>query len=136
MLEQLIRTRTDNFYVQMIRYSVSGGLAFMVDVALLVMLTEMAGLNYLLSAVIGFIAGLITVYYLSSKWVFSTRAYASRKKEFLVFSLIGFVGLGFNELFLWIFTEYGHFFYLISKVFATVLVYLWNFLARKYIVYN
>ena len=136
MINNLIRTRTDNIFVQMLRYSLSGGVAFIVDATILVLLTEFAGFNYLVSAIFGFIAGLTTVYFLSSYWVFSSRAFESRKKEFLVFALIGIVGLGFNELFIWIFTEYAHFFYMISKIFATILVYLWNFLARKYIVFS
>ncbi|MFQ6003571.1 MAG: GtrA family protein, partial [Candidatus Zixiibacteriota bacterium] len=59
-----------------------------------------------------------------------------RWAELFIFSLIGIVGLGFNELFIWFFTEKVHLYYLLSKIVSTFFVYLWNFFARKYILFR
>jgi len=136
MIKQLIFSKSDNFFLQMVRYSFAGGVAFILDFSLLVVLTEWAGINYLVSAVIGFTVGIITVFIISTYWVFPVRTYASRKKEFFIFAIIGIIGLGFNELFIWFFTEVTNYYYLVSKLIATAMVYLWNFLARKYFLYN
>jgi putative flippase GtrA len=57
----------------------------------------------------------------------------NRLLEFLLFTLIGFVGLGLNELFLWILTDLLLIYYLLSKIITAIIVYLWNFFARKII---
>jgi putative flippase GtrA len=48
----------------------------------------------------------------------------------------GVVGLGFNDLFMWIFTDRCGIYYLLSKVITTAIVYFWNFFARKYILFK
>jgi putative flippase GtrA len=56
--------------------------------------------------------------------------------EFLLFLVIGLIGLGLNELFLWMLTDLAHVYYLISKILTAVVVYLWNFFARKILLFN
>jgi len=58
--------------------------------------------------------------------------------EFLSYALIGVIGLGFDTLFVWLFTDILLFYYMLSKIIATILVFIWNFTARKlmYIVIN
>jgi len=41
------------------------------------------------------------------------------------------VGLLFTEALLYIFTEWVHIHYMISKIIATIIVFFWNFFARK-----
>ena len=101
------------------------------DFGSLYILTDIVKIHYLISAAIAFTLGLITNYSLSVVWVFSKRTLANKRLEFIVFSIIGLVGLGLNEIIIWFFTEWVHFHYLISKVFSTVVVFFWNFFARK-----
>jgi putative flippase GtrA len=136
MIKKLIKNKTDNTLIQLFRYTFVGGIAFGVDFSLLFLLTEFAGIHYLLSAAISFSVGLVTNYILSIIWVFKTRNISNRYLEFIIFGIIGIVGLGMNELIIWSFTEYLHFYYLVSKIVSTLVVYLWNFFARKYILYN
>jgi len=117
--------------IQLLRYTAVGGVAFAVDFGSLFLLTEFGGLHYLLSAVFAFGLGLLTNYLLSVAWVFNRRTLSSRGMEFLVFGLIGVLGLGLNEVVLWVLTEGAGFHYLLSKAGAAVVVFLWNFFARK-----
>ncbi len=128
--------KTDNTFFQLFRYSLVGGLAFMADVTTLVFLTEFHGVNYLFSAGVGFLVGLLINYVLSVTWVFSESSYDSKILEFIFFLSIGLIGLVFNELFIWIFTEKVKTHYLASKIVTTALVYFWNFFARKYLVFK
>lgn len=128
--------KTESTLIQLFRYTFVGGLAFIVDFGTLYLLTEFINLHYLISAAAAFILGLLTNYFLSVKWVFSNRTIDSRGIEFLLFAVIGLIGLGLNELFLWIFTDLFSIYYLFSKIITAVFVYFWNFLARKYVLFN
>ena len=136
LVHVVLKEPTDNGWIQLFRYTFVGGVAFLADFGLLAGLTELAGLNYLLSAALSFIVGLTVNYLLSVQWVFASRKLADRRAEFLLFALIGVVGLGLNELFLWLFTEFVGWYYLVSKIVATVIVFFWNFLARRIILFR
>jgi putative flippase GtrA len=136
VLSKLFTDKTDSLLIQLFRYTFVGGIAFLVDFGSLFALTEFCGVHYLISAAIAFILGLVTNYLLSIIWVFSRRILKSRWLELYIFALIGVVGLGFNELFIWFFTERINLHYLLSKIVSTVFVYLWNFFARKYILFR
>ncbi len=133
---RIFREKTDNTLFQLIRYTFVGGFAFIVDFGTLFLLTEYLNLHYLVSAAIAFILGLVTNYFLSIGWVFTRHTVSDKRIEFIVFALIGLVGLGLNELFLWLFTDLAGMYYLISKILTAVLVYLWNFFVRKLILFN
>ena len=133
---KIFKGKTNNTFLQLIRYTFVGGGAFLVDFSLLYLLTDKVELNYLLSATIAFIVGLLVNYFLSIYWVFTNSITSNKLLEFLIFALIGGVGLLFTDLFMWIFTSIIGIYYLLSKIVTTIVVYLWNFFARKYIIFN
>lgn len=136
MLNCLRKRQSDRLLDQFIRYGFVGGIAFAVDFGLLYVLTDILQLHYLLSAALSFTAGLTVNYILSTLWVFTRHQVSSKKTELLIFIAIGVIGLGFNEALMWLLTDWWETYYLISKIVSTVLVYLWNFSARKYILYR
>ena len=132
----LFTEKTESTVVQLFRYTFVGGLAFIVDFGSLFILTEYLNLFYLISAGIAFILGLITNYALSVNWVFSNRTLDSKGMEFFLFTVIGLIGLGLNELLLWTLTDLLSIYYLFSKIITAIIIYLWNFFARKYLLFN
>ncbi len=136
LMKKLFKDDTEKTLIQLFRYIFVGGAAFLVDIGSLYILTSFVGIYYLISAAIAFILGLIANYILSIGWVFNNRTLNSAKLEFGVFALIGVVGLGFNEVLIWFFTEDIHIFYLISKVMAAILILFWNFFARKFTLFK
>jgi GtrA-like protein len=58
---------------ELVRYTVAGGLASLVDMGLLVVLTRGLGVYYLHAAIIAFSVGLLTSYGLSVAWMFEAR---------------------------------------------------------------
>lgn len=132
MASQIETQRSDATLMQLCRYTLVGAIAFVFDYSALFVFTHYLGVHYLISAGIGFCIGLCVNYVLSIRWVFSRRSIRSKNLELFIFSLIGIAGLGLNELFIWFFTEIVRFHYLVSKMISTVVVYLWNFFARKY----
>lgn len=135
-LKKIFLEETDNWFIQLFRYLFVGGAAFLVDYGLLVLLTEVCGLHYLVSATISFIAGLIVNYLLSTSWIFRKSKMENKWAEFIIFSIIGVVGLLLNNLLLYLFTDLAHIHYMISKLITTAIVMLWNFGARKIILFN
>jgi putative flippase GtrA len=136
MLNRVLVAQTDSLWIQLARYTLVGGVAFLVDFGCLAALTEFGHVHYLLSAAFAFVAGLTVNYFLSVAWVFRKRSIASRSCEILVFTAIGLVGLGLNEGSMWLLTSFAGVYYLASKIGSTVMVYLWNFLARRYVLFN
>lgn len=118
------------------RYFAASLVALALDTGTLAFLTSVLSVPYLVSAPIGFMLGLIVVYVLSIYWVFERRDVRSFAAEFGVFLLIGIVGLGVNEGVLYVLTGLFGVFYLVSKVASVVVVFAWNFVARKYLLFR
>ncbi len=136
LCQKLLKNQTDETRIQLFRYLFVGGMAFIVDFLSLFILTDFFGVYYLISAAIAFILGLIANYFLSISWVFNKRTLKNRHFEFGVFAVIGIIGLGFNEVFIWFFTQELQIYYLISKIFAAIIILFWNFFARKYVLFK
>ena len=136
MAERLFRNPTSNISIQVFRYVIAGSLAYMVDYGLLIIFTEFFQLYYLTSSAIAFLLGSMTSYVLNVNWVFDKRTFKNRQLEILIFILIGIVGLVLNQYCLWFFTEGLNLHYLHSKIIATIVVFVLNFFARKYILFR
>lgn len=122
--------------VEFIRYTVAGCVALGVDVLVLLAGTEWLGLHYLVSAAAGFSAGVTASYAASIHWVFEKRNVANRTIEFQMFVLVGVVGLALTQVLMWSLTELAGWHYSNSKLLAAAVVYLWNFSARKLLLFR
>ena len=137
MIRKLFRENTDNIWVQLMRYGISGLGATFVDFTVLTVLTETFGERLLLVwTAIAFISGLAVTYFLSTNWVFDARRFKSKTAEVSIFVIIGVVGLGLTELLMWICATKLDFHYLISKLISGTTVFLWNFTAKKLILFR
>ena len=113
------------------RYFLVGGFAFVCDTFTLFSLTHYLNVNYLVSGAVGFVVGTVVNYVLSRIWVFQKRTLQNTTAEMTIFTLIGIVGLGLNELILWFFQSKVGVYYLYAKGVSGVTVFMWNFGARK-----
>ena len=133
---------TENTLIQFFRYCFVGGLATVVDWGVSLLLFHLVfGEKYAVAAnVISFVCGLIVNYLISTFWVFRTSRVKSRLAEFLGFAAIGAVGLlitwGITELFtLWL-ADKTSAYQIIAKVVSTAVAFLWNFFARKFLLFR
>lgn len=120
---------------QLFRYIVSGGFAMVVDMSLLWFLTEVCEFYYVVSTSIAYCVGLIITYLLSIYWIFDKRTTKKWVIELLIFALIGIAGLFLTSLLVWLFTDYLHIYYMVSKIITTLLVFMWNYLLKKIILF-
>ncbi|NCB91599.1 MAG: GtrA family protein [Clostridia bacterium] len=120
-------------FQQIIRFGMVGFLCFFIDYGLMLALTELMGINYLISSAISFTVSVVVNYLLSMKFVFDAKERDSRVKEFVVFVFLSLIGLGINQLVMWVCVEKIGIIYQISKIGATAIVMVYNFISRKLI---
>ena len=92
-------------------------------------------LHYLIANIFAFLVGLGINYFLSIRWVFKKRKQAKQSKEFILFALIGCAGLLINELVLWFGADVLMMSLMVSKLIATIVVFVWNFAIRKIVLF-
>lgn len=116
---------------QMIKFGFVGVLCFFIDYGIMVFLTEVFKINYLISSGISFTVSVIVNYILSVTFVFETDKKKNKIIQFIVFIFLSVIGLGINELCMWFAVEIVDIHYMISKIGATAVVMVYNFVSRK-----
>lgn len=116
---------------QIMKFGVVGVIAFVIAFGVMVFLTEVFGIDPVISATVSFIISVIFNYAASMRYVFSHREGMSRTREFVIFVVLSAIGLGINDLLIWAGTDLASFDYRLVKIFATAVVMVWNFVTRK-----
>lgn len=126
-----ISEKTEKLLLQIFKFVIVGGTAFVIDYVTLVICKEVFHLNTLLSAAIGFVVSTVVNYILSIKWVFDVSGKHSGKRNFIVFIIFSLMGLGLTELIMWFGEDILKISYLIVKIAAAIIVMIFNFVTRK-----
>lgn len=135
--KELFLSPTENSLLQFCRYALVGVISTIVDWGILSLFTDVVHFHYLLAAPIAYLTGIIVNYYCSRLFVFSgsTSRFDSRR-ELLGYILIGVIGLALTELILFLLVNLCAIKVLVAKAISTALVLLWNFFARKKLLYR
>lgn len=116
---------------QIMKFGVVGVIATVIDFGVMIFLTEVFGINPVVSATVSFTVSVIFNYLASMRYVFSHREGMSRQGEFVIFIVLSVIGLVINDALMWVGTEMTPVDYRIVKVLATAVVMVWNFVSRK-----
>jgi len=146
LIEKLILKSSDDIKIQILRYLIAGGIAFVVDNGVYNFLVIILNFNHILSNVISFIFGLFTNYFISRQWVFNKKNH-NLLKDFALFSIIGVIGLLLSSLIIFLLIDcrilIKLFAYLnedaakaAAKLISSVIVLFWNFIGRKIFVFK
>ena len=128
-----------NIVGQFLRYFVTGGLAFIVDFGVFSLALYYFEIHYLISNLIGLMAGNVVNYLLSLGWVFSTEKRKMEKHRLLeitIFVTISLVGMGLNEFLMFAMVGLAELNEMFSKIVSAGVVLVYNFLARKFILFK
>ena len=117
-------------FKQLFRFGIVGFTAFLIDAGLLYVLTEYLHIYYLISSVTSFIVSLIYNYILSIFWVFDVKK-KQTYKEVLLFTILSVIGLGVNQLVMYIGVDLLNVYYMLCKIISTIIVMVYNFVTRK-----
>jgi putative flippase GtrA len=117
------------------RYFVSGGTSALVDWSLFWLFLNYTGIYYLVAALLSFCTSFVVNYVLSRYWVFGPGKRAIAHEATLVL-FVSVIGLGLHMAVLWTLVESVDFAEMPAKIFATGVVFFWNFTARQYWVFS
>lgn len=129
-MNNLVMCFNKKLFKQIYRFLIIGIIAFIIDYLVLIFSKEVINLNIYLSTFIAFVVSVIFNYILSVKWVFNVKTKKS-KKNFIFFIFFSIIGLIITEVIMFIGVTLIEFYYLIVKLFATVIVMVYNFITRK-----
>ena len=133
---------------EMIRFALTGGICFLVELAVLILLKSGLGIDTLIATPVAFLVSVALNYLLCVAWVFrgAKNRGTGAKAGFLVTSLIG---LGLNELLMLLFrlvfgedavilTAGGRTvrMYVLNKCLATLIVMVWNYFSKRAVLYR
>ncbi|MBQ2941580.1 MAG: GtrA family protein [Clostridia bacterium] len=116
--------------LQLLKFGIVGVIAAITDVGVLVLLKEIFLIDVLLSSAISFCASVIVNYILSMAFVFRSKN-ENKIKDFFIFFILSAGGLLLNQLILWLGVTFTNIYYLAVKIFAMIIVPVYNFITRK-----
>ena len=140
---------------QMLKFGIVGFVCFSIDyiiglitlnivLAIGVFGADSFSMGSQIGSALGFTVSVIVNYILSFKFVFERKEDMNRKAEFIIFVILSIIGLGLNQLIIWICTVpiYNNvawiqrllgynLAYTAAKVIATAIVMVYNFITRK-----
>ena len=135
-MSALFKEPTSNPWIGLFRYCFAGGLAFLIDFGCYLLLTQL-GMHYLAAALIAFIISFLVNFLISRKLIFSqNKSSQTVAAEIIKVLGIALIGLLLTEFLLFVCIQLLHLGRLISKVIASIIVLIWNYLGRRYFVYR
>ena len=117
--------------VQFAKFGVVGVIAFCIDYGLFLLMTYAFGVNYLVASAISFTISTIFNFMASMRYVFAGKKGQTRTQQFVIFFVLSVIGLGVNQLILWVCVDMLAWFAWIGKLVATAIVMIFNFITRK-----
>ncbi|GHU87083.1 hypothetical protein FACS189476_01820 [Spirochaetia bacterium] len=131
--------------LEFFRYILVGGTAFIVDIGILYLtrifiFAALGTIGILLATAVGFTTGLIYNFILSTIFVFkkiNKKAQLHKIRSFIIFTIIGLIGLGLTEACMYIGIQlFSEKYYLVVKIVTAAFVLIWNYTARKIFIFK
>jgi|GEM_PF-4089452 len=107
-----------------------------IDYSLLFILTHFFGIFYLISSTISYCLGLTLSYFFNRFFNFKKNTYDSFTKQYGLFVFFALMGLFFTNIILYILVHFFSLHYLLAKIFSICLVFFWNYLGSRYVVFR
>ena len=130
MVFSRLRGLQSGFWTKLLRYGFSSGLALLVDIGLMLLLTQWFGIYYLVAAAVGFSTGCLVTWVLSVSYVFNDQSKRAAGQNLLLFILVGVLGLGLNHIILFVGVDLLQIGLLFAKGLSAALVFWFNFFLR------
>ena len=150
-----MKNNKKELFLEILRFLIVGGLSTVVDYAIFYLCNKLIfknadfNVNLFFSTALGFLSGFLVNWFLQ-RFVFKhvTKDDQRNKIVFIKFTIVSLIGLGLTELGMFvasptfdtfnltIFTITFDFWKLFFKVLMTIIVLVWNYLARKFFVFR
>lgn len=121
--------------IKFLKFGVVGTTGLFVDFGITYLCKEKLKWNKFVANSCGFSMAVINNYLLNRFWTFNS-SNTQWQAEFGKFVLFSLVGLGLNNLLLYLFHNKLHIKFYVSKGMATVCVFVWNFLSNYFFTFR
>lgn len=118
-----------------IKYLISGSTGALINLSTLYILTEFAGLHYMMSAVIAFFVSLSVSFNLQKRWTFRNGD-TKVARQVSVYLIITFSNLLLNMLFLYILADIFHVWYMLAQVLIYGFIAVYSFVLYRVVVFK
>jgi putative flippase GtrA len=118
------------------RYGLGSTISYLINLLIIWIMTDMLGVHYLLSSIVGYASIVISSYIFSVTWIFTERKIASKGKEFVAFTLITVFAILMNLISMWFFTDYLGWYYIISNITTNFLATIWGYVPKKIFLFS
>ena len=119
-----------------VKYSVVGGIAFLIDFSVFYMAVTFVEIGYFVSGIYGFVVGVFVNFILARKYVFYDCSKVKETVEFFGVYFISGVGLFIHQLTIYMLVEFAGSDVYIAKILASIIVLLWNYSIRRKYIYS
>jgi len=129
---------------EFIRYVFIGGTAFCIDILTLYFFKtqiffRLGDIGIYIATALGFFSGLIFNYIFSLIFVFESAKEQKKGRNifsFFLFTLIGIIGLILTEVGMYVGVDFLNTNYLLTKTIVAIIVLMWNYIARKILIFT
>ena len=122
--------------MKIVRYFFVGAAAAAVDIGFFAILAKYFGLPWFPVSIFSFVLATLVNYVLSIKHVFSSGVRFARHHEVMLVFVVSAIALAVNQGVLWVLIENWSWNLIIAKIFATGVVFFWNYAARRNFIFN
>ena len=126
-----VNDKTKHLLIQIFNFGIVGVIATIIDFVFLYFFKDLCHFPLVLSNTLSFCISVMYNYWASMTFVFDVNKNKSKKRNFILFIIFSVIGLILNDIIVWFASEKLSIYYLISKVIATAIVMIFNFITRK-----
>jgi dolichol-phosphate mannosyltransferase len=121
--------------MQVVRFVVSGGLTALVNLIVLFVLTDLAGIWYLASSVIAFIVAVVVNFFLQKVWTFRDTERARMGKKAALFLLVSLGHLTLNTVSMYVLVDILSVWYLAAQCIVMLVLALVTYRLYKHTIF-
>lgn len=117
--------------LQFVRFASVGIISLAVDYGFMIILNEATDMGYFRACAFSYTLSILVNYVLSMRYVFRGREDMSKSKEVTIFMALSLIGLGLNQMAMWLLVDVLGIFYAMAKILAALMVTSYNFISKK-----
>jgi len=124
---------------KMVSFGIVGISGIFVNMGLLWLLTRYGGIYYLASSIIAIEVSIINNFFWNDRWTFGSDPDHRRRstpERFALFHVVSVGGAAINWLILFVLTEFGDIYYLLSNLAGILAGFVWNYLVNRNITWR
>ena len=123
-------------HLQVLRFLVTGGIAFAVNISVLYSLTDILSIYYLTSTVLAFLASFSVSFLIQKFWTFQDASTDNAHIQLSLYLVLQVVNLALNTGLMYAFVEYLHIWYIFSQTIIALGLAIGSFFVSKLYIFK